>query len=400
MAEESGACAAAAAVEVSNGTTNGSPSKSDAVKRALATLDTIKETSHSPSPSGRSYTLFSATNPDINSYRREMSPSTHSVSRPPKYTPMFKKIDFDDMVDDAIRDRKPAWKQWQESIEDSYHKAKRTVERSRSEIEVQSAASGSGRRRFKKETSPFSHLDSESLTLRKPSWFASGAMQPRGYTPSLETGPYAAPAVHRSQGIESEFSSRYDKAASEVEQRLLKNSILPAHMKIATAKEFRAGPAPAPGSYSEALADETDYATYLPRPYYSRPNREDPDYFDYDLGHSVSLYKKPEGRYVPRGPQSWENKLMAEVKAKGSTPVSGYLFTKGDNDYRTNNSSLLSAALRTPSFWEQRFTSIGKEVRDSQPVSMDSINRNRPVPNRFTEYRDPDFEDLSDCDSD
>jgi hypothetical protein len=42
------------------------------------------------------------------------------------------------------------------------------------------------------------------------------------------------------------------------------------------------------------------------------------------------------------------------------------------------------------------FESIGKEVRDSNPVSMDSINRNKPVASRFTEYRDPDYEGLSD----
>lgn len=39
----------------------------------------------------------------------------------------------------------------------------------------------------------------------------------------------------------------------------------------------------------------------MARPYYSRPNRDDPDYFDFDLQHSVDLYKRPEGKYVPRG---------------------------------------------------------------------------------------------------
>ncbi|RCN30543.1 hypothetical protein ANCCAN_23687 [Ancylostoma caninum] len=51
------------------------------------------------------------------------------------------------------------------------------------------------------------------------------------------------------------------------------------------------------------------------------------------------------------------------------------MFTKGDPDWRTNGSSYLSAALRTPKFWEQRFESLGKQVRDSNPISLDSINR-------------------------
>lgn len=41
--------------------------------------------------------------------------------------------------------------------------------------------------------------------------------------------------------------------------------------------------------------------TFMPRPYYSRPNRNDPDYFDFDLQYSVDLYKRPEGKYIPRG---------------------------------------------------------------------------------------------------
>lgn len=76
-------------------------------------------------------------------------------------------------------------------------------------------------------------------------------------------------------------------------------------------KEFRRAPEPASGSVSEK--DDYDFSVclgyeggiiqlqrYAPRPYYSRPNRDDPDYFDFDLDHSVSLFKRPEGRYVPR----------------------------------------------------------------------------------------------------
>lgn len=39
---------------------------------------------------------------------------------------------------------------------------------------------------------------------------------------------------------------------------------------------------------------------YAPRPYYSRPTREDPDYFDFDLKHSVDLYRRPGGAYTPK----------------------------------------------------------------------------------------------------
>ncbi|VDN26662.1 unnamed protein product [Gongylonema pulchrum] len=66
----------------------------------------------------------------------------------------------------------------------------------------------------------------------------------------------------------------------------------------------------------------------MPRPYYSRPNRDDPDYFDFDLRHSVDLYKRPEGKYVPRGPQIWEQKLLQESSSKGDAPISAYMFTK------------------------------------------------------------------------
>ena len=71
------------------------------------------------------------------------------------------------------------------------------------------------------------------------------------------------------------------------------------HRSLST-KEFRRAPEPASGSMTETYLDEAE-SLLPPRPYYSRPNRRDPDYFDFDLQHSVSLFKKPEGRYVPRG---------------------------------------------------------------------------------------------------
>lgn len=51
------------------------------------------------------------------------------------------------------------------------------------------------------------------------------------------------------------------------------------------------------------------------------------------------------------------------------------MLLKGDTDWRTAGTSYLSAALRTPSFWEHRFQSIGREVRESNPISFDSLAR-------------------------
>ncbi|XGW32584.1 hypothetical protein V3C99_017270 [Haemonchus contortus] len=327
------------------------------------------------------------------------STSDFSTTRFPKATPRFKRIDFDDRLEHLCDDNKPSWKLWQESVKESYHKAKRSVERSKDE--TQFLESTLSRTRKSRGESPFRNLDTETgfipsvrsqsslftPSLADRSVLASTSSTGRSY--AAGSGPYAAPALSFSQGIES----RYEQRANDVEAMLLKTAPLPTRMKI-TAKEFRNAPNPSAGSASEH--DDYDFSMYCPKPYYSRPNRDDPDYFDFDLQHSVDLFKRPEGKYTPRGPQEWEKKLLGEVSAKGSTPVSGYMFTKGDSDWRTNGSSYLSAALRTPKFWEQRFESLGKQVRDSNPISLDSINRNRPTPSRFTEYIDPDFEDYDD----
>ncbi|VDM38228.1 unnamed protein product [Toxocara canis] len=388
---------------------------------------------------------------------RSPSPDSEAFSaastRYPLHTPRFKRIDFDEIGDAIVEERKPAWKQWQESIKDSYYKvpfclsllclyfyarflAKKTVERSREETAF--LDSQLSRRNVRRSSSPFEGLSARSPSTKLPSFHATA---PRTTGVYDETGPYAAPAVSTSQGIEL----GYGKKASDIEARLLRTSVLPDSMKTVTTKEFRRGPAPAVGSASEAFADETDYqvclfasnshrlieakvalpmsqqaypldaaqyeygtttafrrahmrSTFLPRPYYSRPNRDDPDYFDFDLQHSVEMFKRPEGRYIPRGPQRWEEELLGDAKTKGAAPVSGYMFTKGDPDWRTNGTSYLSAALRTPSYWEHRFTSIGREVRESNPISLDSIARNKPVTSRWTEYRDPELEDLTDSD--
>ncbi|CAJ0609756.1 unnamed protein product [Cylicocyclus nassatus] len=325
--------------------------------------------------------------------------ANYSRVRFPQTTPRFPRIDFDDRLEGLMDDRKPAWKTWQESVKDSYHKAKRSVERSKDETQfLESALS---RTRKSRAESPFRQLDTSSgfiPSIRSQSSITMPSLSDRSRFVSSSTsnvfasgsGPYAAPAVSSSQGTES----RYEQRANDVEAMLLKTAPLPARMKVITAKEFRNAPAPSAGSASDL--DDYDFSRYAPKPYYSRPNRDDPDYFDFDLQHSVDLFRRPEGKYTPRGPQEWETKLLGEVSAKGPTPVSGYMFTKGDPDWRTNGSSYLSAALRTPKFWEQRFESLGKQVRESNPISLDSINRNRPQPSRFTEYVDPDFEDYED----
>lgn len=315
-----------------------------------------------------------------------------------KAIPKFKRVDFDDRLEHLCDDKKPAWKTWEESIKESYHKAKRTVERSKDE--AQFLESTLARTRRSRAESPFRHLDTDTgfipsvrsqSSLLMPSLYdRSRYASSSGRSYAAGSGPYAAPAVSYSQGLES----RYEQRANDVEAMLLKTAPLPKSMKTITTREFRNAPNPSAGSASEQ--DDYDFSRYCPKPYYSRPNRDDPDYFDFDLQHSVDLYKRPEGKYTPRGPQEWEKKLLGEVSAKGSTPVSGYMFTKGDPDWRTNGSSYLSAALRTPKFWEQRFENLGKEVRDSNPISLDSINRNRPTPSRFTEYADPDFDDYDD----
>uniref|UniRef100_A0A8R1XUF7 Uncharacterized protein n=1 Tax=Onchocerca volvulus TaxID=6282 RepID=A0A8R1XUF7_ONCVO len=335
--------------------------------------------------------------------------STFSSVRYPMHMPSFKRIDLNDLSDALVEERKPAWKLWQDSIKDSYHTVRRNAKKSVEETAFND--SQLVRRREKRSASPFEELSFRSPSLQRPSYHA---LYPQTTGIYHETGPYAAPAVSSSKGIEA----RYSKKVSDIEAHLLKTSILPNSMKTITTHDFRNGPAPAPGSASEAFADETDFQTFMPRPYYSRPNRDDPDYFDFDLQYSVDLYKRPEGKYVPRGPQIWEEKLLRESSSKGGAPLSTYMFTKnkvtkekpidsekymemllkGDTDWRTAGTSYLSAALRTPSFWEHRFQSIGREIRESNPISFDSLARNKPIPNRFTEYHDPDYEDLSDFD--
>ncbi|PIC15218.1 hypothetical protein B9Z55_022280 [Caenorhabditis nigoni] len=316
-------------------------------------------------------------------------------------TPKFERIDFDDRLED-LNPNKPAWKSWQENIKDSYNKAKVSAEKKREENEFMENMM-LGRTRSIRGESPYRNLSMEtgfipSVRSRNSVMGPSLADRSRLATSSsysnmfnAGSGPYAAPALSISQGIES----RYEERANNVELMLLKTAPLPERYKTITTREFRKAPDPSAGSYSEK--DDYDFSHYTTaRPYYSRPNRDDPDYFDFDLQHSVDMFKRPEGKYTPRRPQEWENKLISESASKGTAPLSGHMFTKPDVDWRNNGTSYLSAALRTPKFWEQRFENIGKHVRDSNPISLESINRNRPVTSRFTDYQDPDYDDYED----
>lgn len=230
-----------------------------------------------------------------------------STSRFLMHTPRFPRIDFDDWLEEDIEAKKPPWRQLQDNIKTTFNKPRRTAERNRELNDCHEMVLNRRKVRVQRSESPFSmRPDGESFLPRAPSWFASGAMQPRGLKESFASTPgsglYAAPAVSSTQGLESSHSTRYNKLVDEMELRLLKSSILPESMKGVTRRDFRNAPAPSAGSVAEAMADETDMALHvMPRPFYSRPTRADPDYFDFDLQHSVDMYKRPEGIYVPRG---------------------------------------------------------------------------------------------------
>ncbi|VDL73637.1 unnamed protein product [Nippostrongylus brasiliensis] len=84
----------------------------------------------------------------------------YRMPRYPKPTPRFKRIDFDDRLEHLCDDKKPAWKTWQESIKESYQKAKRSVERNKDE--TQFLESTLARTRRSRAESPFRHLDRDT----------------------------------------------------------------------------------------------------------------------------------------------------------------------------------------------------------------------------------------------
>jgi DNA-directed RNA polymerase subunit K/omega len=45
-------------------------------------------------------------------------------------------VDFDDMIDDELADRKPAWQALEEKVKSSYNRPRSTAERSRQLNEV------------------------------------------------------------------------------------------------------------------------------------------------------------------------------------------------------------------------------------------------------------------------
>uniref|UniRef100_A0A0N5A419 PH domain-containing protein n=1 Tax=Parastrongyloides trichosuri TaxID=131310 RepID=A0A0N5A419_PARTI len=328
--------------------------------------------------------------------------------------PPFHRVDMDDLVEEAISKKKPAWKQLESSVSDSYHRAKLVAERTKTDndfLEGQLRRSST-----KRAESPFSRLNRDSRSpsvskkycvyepktfLQRSSSCARYSSIPDRYnysskhniSNSFVSEPYAAPAVSKTQGIES----RYDAMINDMESRLWKTTRLSSRPTTYSSSVYKRSMSCSKNDKSLNDDDDEDSSVYMPRTYYSRPDRSDPDYFDFDLNHSVNLFKKHPTKYTPKGPQGWEHNLVSEsTRTKGENPISGYLFTKGDSDFRSNGTSYLSAALRTASFWEHRFQSIGKQVLDSNPVTLESLGRLKPIPNRFTEYQDPDFADYVD----
>uniref|UniRef100_A0A0K0EP33 PH domain-containing protein n=1 Tax=Strongyloides stercoralis TaxID=6248 RepID=A0A0K0EP33_STRER len=331
--------------------------------------------------------------------------------------PPFHRVDLDDLIEETVGKSKPAWKQLENSVSDSYHRAKLVAERTKTDNNF---LEGRLKRSSEKRAeSPFSVLQCYSRS-RSPTANKYNKYEPRSSIyrssscaryPSISdtnynnksfnnisnpfvTEPYAAPAVSKTQGIES----KYDKLINDIESRLWKTTRLSSRPMTYSSSPYRSMSCTRNEKIStNNIDDDDDIQPYFPRTYYSRPDRSDPDYFDFDLTHSVNLYKKHPTKYTPKGPQNWEHNLVSEsTRSKGDNPISGYLFTKGDSDYRTNGTSYLSAALRTASFWEHRFQSIGKQVLEKNPVTLESLGRLKPIPNKFTEYRDPDFEDYVD----
>uniref|UniRef100_A0A915ICP7 Uncharacterized protein n=1 Tax=Romanomermis culicivorax TaxID=13658 RepID=A0A915ICP7_ROMCU len=102
---------------------------------------------------------------------------------------------------------------------------------------------------------------------------------------------------------------------------------------------------------------------YGNRRYYSRYDQgRDPDYFDYDLNHSVDLFRKPKFAMAPRAPSYWEHQLFNDkTRIQGSAPISSLMFKKisesesGSGEKTALQTSFISSALRTPSYWEYRY---------------------------------------------
>jgi len=98
---------------------------------------------------------------------------------------------------------------------------------------------------------------------------------------------------------------------------------------------------------------------YGNRRYYSRYS-DDPDYFDYDLKHSVDLFRKTKSAYIPlNSARTWESNLFkGKSHTTGDSAISSHMFQTGANKYedsRYQNSSYISAALRTPTYWAYRY---------------------------------------------
>jgi len=142
---------------------------------------------------------------------------------------------------------------------------------------------------------------------------------------------------------------------------------------------------------------DRETTVYGNRRYYSRANMDDPDYFDFDLNHSIDLYRKPtsassdrlgEGgsyfnsRVVGNNPALWNSndfkqlcnykpnqllskqlysdrtkKLLDDDSAEGAAEGETVAAAQANREVEINK-GLMSAALRTPAYWTRRFESL------------------------------------------
>jgi len=140
-------------------------------------------------------------------------------------------------------------------------------------------------------------------------------------------------------------------------------------------------------------AYDRESTVYGNRRYYSRKDNQDPDYFDFDLNHSVDLFRKPKpvtagsgsyfnSRTVGSNPALWDSKdFKALCNYKPNTLLSSQLYSDRTKKLLEDDSAegaaegeavaaashtpevdinkgLMAAALRTPAYWTRRFESL------------------------------------------
>ncbi|VDP05246.1 unnamed protein product [Soboliphyme baturini] len=98
---------------------------------------------------------------------------------------------------------------------------------------------------------------------------------------------------------------------------------------------------------------------YGNRRHYKRYGTHDPLYFNSDLEEVAENYRYSRMNALTARPKHWEYEMLQQVaKVKGEKAIAPYLFVHKDMNPRSTNTSLLSAALRTPSYWTYRFQNL------------------------------------------